>query len=110
MLAVIAGLGTRLAGWFRLVPSSPRGLLTVSVKTVCFMLTEEVSCSGKEALFSTPLSTVAGQVSCLLSTLHADLHEGHVISQISHVTSITIHITPVEPELSAGWSHSATNS
>ena len=74
------------------------------------MLTEEVSCSGKEALFSTPLSTVAGQVSCLLSVLHADLHEDHVISQISHVTSITIHITPVEPELSAGWSHSATNS
>ena len=63
-----------------------------------------------EALFSTPLSIVAGQVSCLLSTLHADLIEDHVISQISHVTSITIHITPVEPELSAGWSCSVANS
>ena len=65
------------------------------------MLTEEVACSCKEALFSTP-SIVAGEVSCLLSVLHGDLHEDHVISQISHVTTISIHIKPVEPELSAG--------
>ena len=67
----------------------------------------EVTCSSKETLFSTSFTIVAGEVSCLLSVLHADLHEDHVISQISHVTTISICITPVEPELSAGWSRSA---
>ena len=70
-------------------------------------LTEEVACSNKETLFSTSFTIVAGEVSCLLSVLHADLHEDHVISQISHVTSVSIRVTPVEPELSTGRSCSA---